>query len=184
MDKALIPSNFVNWEKGDKDRLCDAMDNVLREAARKGDSWHHINEVIESLYRTYPGLKEYRVERFKQACPSGEVFGPYMPVPEVECLPCPDTTIAKAIDQEVINPMNDTQIIRRQIRRIEFYLQSIEDKLPAYDRVSKAANNMPLMSIGDTLCRIVGELEAVDQYKMKVISMLSEKLKEKIDENN
>lgn len=80
--------------------------------------------------------------------------------------------------------MNDTQIIRRQIRRIEFYLQSIEDKLPAYDRVSKAANNMPLMSIGDILYRIVDELEAVDQYKMKVISMLSEKLKEKIDENN
>lgn len=100
MDKELIPSNFVNWEKGDKDRLCDAMDKVLREAARKGDSWHHINEVIESLYETYPGLKEYKAERFKQACPSGEVFGPYMSTPEFECLPCPDTTIAKAIDDK------------------------------------------------------------------------------------
>lgn len=40
-----------------------------------------------------------KVERFKQACPSGEVFGPYMPVPEVECLRCPDTTIAKVIDK-------------------------------------------------------------------------------------
>ena len=47
----------------------------------------------------YPKLKEYKAERFKKAYPSGEVFGPYMPVPEVECLRCPDTTIAKAIDK-------------------------------------------------------------------------------------
>ena len=184
MDKHTYNQNFIYWDKADKDALCDAMDNVLREAARKGDSWHHINEVIESLYKSYPGIIEYKAERFKQACPSGEVFGPYMPIPEVECLPCLDTTIAKAIDKGGNKSMNDTQIIRRQIRRIELYLQSIENKLPAYDRVSKAANNMPLMSIGDTLYRIVDELEVVDQYKMKVISMLSEKLKEKIDENN
>lgn len=184
MDKELIPSNFVDWEKADKDRLCDAMDNILGEAARKGDSWHHINEVIESLYETYPGLKEYKAERFKKACPSGEVFGPYMPITEVECLPCPDTTIAKAIDKEGINPMNDTQIIRRQIRRIEFILQSIENKLPAYDKVSKTVDNMSLMGINDTLSRIISELDIIDQYKMKVISMLSEKLKEKTDENN
>lgn len=100
MDKEPIPSNFVDWEKEDKDRLCDAMDNILGEAARKGDSWQHINEVIESLYETYPGLKEYKAERFKQACPSGEVFGPYLPIPEFECLPYPDTTIAKAIDDK------------------------------------------------------------------------------------
>ena len=184
MDKEICDQDFIYWSKVKKDALCDVMDSILGEAARKGDSIQHVADVVKALYEQYPGLEEYKAERFKQACPSGEVFGPYMPIPEVECLPYPDTTIAKAIDKEGINPMNDTQIIRRQIRRIEFILQSIENKLPAYDRVSEAANNMPLMSIGDTLCRIVGELEAVDQYKMKVISMLSEKLKEKIDENN
>lgn len=80
--------------------------------------------------------------------------------------------------------MNDPQGIRGQIRRIEFYLQSIEDKLPAYDKVSKAVDNMSLMGISDTLCNIIGELETIYRYKMKVISMLSEKLKEEIDENN
>lgn len=79
--------------------------------------------------------------------------------------------------------MKDTQGIHEQIRRIEFYLQSIEDKLPAYDKVSKAANNMSLMGISDTLCRIIGELEIIDQYKMKAITLLSEKLKEDTDEN-
>lgn len=186
MDKETYNQDFIHWDRVDKDALCDAMDNILGEAARKGDSFQHINEVIESLYETYPGLEEYKAERFKQACPSGEVFGPYMPIPEVECLPYPDTTIAKAIDdtREPINYSNDTEIIRRQIRRIEFILLSIEDKLPAYDKVSKAANNMSLMSISDTLCRIIGELQIIDQYKMKAISMLSEKLKEEIDENN
>lgn len=99
MDKETYNQNFIHWDKTDKDALCDDMDNILGEAARKGDSGQTIKEVIESLYRTYPGLKEYRVERFKQACPSGEVFGSYMPTPEVKCLPCPDTTIAKEIDK-------------------------------------------------------------------------------------
>lgn len=153
MDKETYNQDFIHWSKVKKDALCDAMDNILGEAARKGDSIQHVADVVKALYEQYPGLEEYKAERFKQACPSGEVYGPYMPIPEVECLPYPDTTIAKAIDKET--SMNDTQGIRGQIRRIEFYLQSIEDKLPAYD-----------------------------PYKMKAISMLSEKLKEEIDENN
>lgn len=100
MDKDTYNQNFIHWDKADKDALCDAIDNVIGEAARNGDSWHRINEVIESLYKTYPGLKEYNAERFKQACPSGEVFGPYLPILELECLPYPDTTIAKAIDDK------------------------------------------------------------------------------------
>lgn len=185
MDKETYNQNFIHWDRVDKDALCDAMDNILGEAARKGDSIQHVADVVKALYEQFPGLKEYREERFQQACPSGEVFELYMPIPEVECLSYPDTTIAKAIDdtREPINYSNDTEIIRRQIRRIEFILLSIEDKLPAYDKVSKAVNNMSLMSISDTLCRIIGELQTIDRYKMKVISMLSEKLKEEIDEN-
>lgn len=102
----LKPSNFVNWNKEDKDRMCDAMDNILGEAARKGDSILHVADVVKALYEQYPGLGEYKAERFKRACPSGEVFGPCMPVPEVECLPCPDTTIAKAIDKGEIDENN------------------------------------------------------------------------------
>lgn len=182
MDKETYNQDFIHWDRVDKDALCDAMDNILGEAAKKGDSIQHVADVVKALYEQYPGLEEYKAERFKQACLSGEVFGPYMPIPEVECLPYPDTTIAKAIDKET--SMNDTQGIHGQIRRTEFYLQSIEDKLPAYDKVSKAADNMSLMGISDTLCNIIGELETIDQYKMKVISMLSEKLKGEIDENN
>ena len=110
MDKETCNQNFIHWDKVDKDALCDAMDNILGEAARKGDSWQTIKEVIESLYRTYPGLKEYRVERFKQACPSGEVFRPYIPIPEVECLPCPNPTIAKAIDKGETDENNRRKI--------------------------------------------------------------------------
>lgn len=75
------------------------------------------------------------------------------------------------------------KVFTDKLKKIEFYLQSIEDKLPAYYKVSKAADNMSLMGISDTLCRIIGELEIIDRYKMKAISMLSEKLKEEGDEN-
>lgn len=99
MDKELIPSDFKKWSNSDKDKLCDAMDNILGEAARKGDSIQHVADVVKALYEQYPGLEEYKAERFKHACPSGEVFGSYMPgIPEVECLPYPDTPIAKAIE--------------------------------------------------------------------------------------
>lgn len=111
----LKPSNFVNWNKEDKDKICDAMDSVLGEAARKGDSIQHVADVVKTLYETYPGLEEYKAERFKQVCPSGEVFGPYMPIPEVECSPYPDTTIAKAVDKET--SMIDTQGIHGQIKK-------------------------------------------------------------------
>lgn len=185
MDKDTYNQNFIYWDKADKDALCDAMDNVLREAARKGDSIQHVADVVKALYEQYPGLEEYKAERFKQACPSGEVFGHYMPIPEVECLPCPDIAIAKTIDKEVINPINDTQIIRRQIRRIEFILQSIENKLPAYDKVSKIADDMSLMGINDTLSKIISELDIINQHKMKVICKLSEELKgRETDEDN
>lgn len=98
MDKEICDQDFIHWSKVKKDALCDAMDNILGEAARKGDSIQHVAEAVKALYEQFPGLKEYREERFKQACPSGEVFGPYIPIPEVECLPYLDTTIAKAID--------------------------------------------------------------------------------------
>lgn len=81
--------------------------------------------------------------------------------------------------------MNDTQIIRRQIRRIEFILQSIENKLPAYDKVSKIADDMSLMGINDTLSKIISELDIINQHKMKVICKLSEELKgRETDEDN
>lgn len=95
-----IDHDFVHWGKVDKDALCDAMDNMPGEAARKGDSMQHVAHVVKTLYEQFPGLKEYREEKFKQACPSGEVYRPYMPIPEVECLPYPYTTIAKAVDKE------------------------------------------------------------------------------------
>lgn len=99
MDKEICDQDSIPWSKVKKDALCDAMDNILGEAARKGDSIHHVADVVKALYEQYPGLEEYKAERFKQACPSGEVYGPYMPIPEVECLPYPYTTIAKAIDK-------------------------------------------------------------------------------------
>lgn len=77
--KKTYNRNFIYWDKVDKDALCDAMDNILGEAVKNGNSFQYISEVIQSLYETFPGLKEYKAERFKQACPSGEVFGPYMP---------------------------------------------------------------------------------------------------------
>ena len=46
----------------------------------------------------------------KKAYPSGEVFGRYTPVPEVECLPCLDTTIAKAIDKGETDENNRRKI--------------------------------------------------------------------------
>lgn len=98
MDKETYNQDFIHWGRVDKDALCDAMDNILGEAARKGDSFQHINEVIESLYETYPGLEEYKAERFKQACPSGTVFGPYMPDTEVYRMPVHCPTQAKAIE--------------------------------------------------------------------------------------
>ena len=82
------------------------MDNILGEAARKGDSIQHVADVVKTLYEQYPGLEEYKAERFKQACSSGGVFEPYIPIPEVECLPYPDTTIAKVIDKGEIDENN------------------------------------------------------------------------------
>ena len=38
MDKETHNQNFIHWDKADKAALCDAVDNVLREAAKKGDS--------------------------------------------------------------------------------------------------------------------------------------------------
>lgn len=69
MDKETCNQNFIHWDKVDKDALRDAMNNVLGQAARKGDSWQHINEVIESSNKTYPRLKEYEAERFKKSLP-------------------------------------------------------------------------------------------------------------------
>ena len=69
MDKETHNQNFLHCDKVDKDALRDAMNNVLGEADRKGDSWQHINEVIESSYKTYPRLKEYEAERFKKSLP-------------------------------------------------------------------------------------------------------------------
>ena len=62
-DKHLEPSDFLNWDKGDKDSLCDAMDEILGESARKGDSIQHVADVVKSLYEQYPGLEEYKWQR-------------------------------------------------------------------------------------------------------------------------
>ena len=35
MDKETYNQNFIHWDRVDKDALCDAMDNILGEAARK-----------------------------------------------------------------------------------------------------------------------------------------------------
>ena len=59
------------------------MDNVLREAATKGDSIQHVADVVKALYEQYPGLKEYKEERFRAACLRSTVFGAYMPGTEV-----------------------------------------------------------------------------------------------------
>lgn len=94
----LKPSNFVNWNKRDKDNLCDDMDSVLGEAARKGDSIQHVADVVKALYEQYPGLKEYKEERFRVACPGSTVFGPYMPDTEIDCMPVGYYTQTKAIE--------------------------------------------------------------------------------------
>lgn len=98
MDKETYNQNFIHWDKVDKDALCDAMDNILSEAARKGDSIQHVAEIVKALYEQYPGLKEYKEERFRAARPDSTVFDSYMPYTEVHCMPVGYHTQAKAIE--------------------------------------------------------------------------------------
>ena len=40
-------------------------------------------DVVKALYEQYPGLKEYKEERFRVACPGSTMFDAYMPDTEV-----------------------------------------------------------------------------------------------------
>lgn len=98
MDKETYNQDFIHWDRVDKHALCDAMDNILGEAARKGDSIEHVADVVEALYEQYPGLKEYKEERFRAACLGSTVFGSYLSDTEVHCMPIECHTQAKAIE--------------------------------------------------------------------------------------
>lgn len=108
MDKETYNQNFIHWDKVDKDALCDAMDNILGEAAKNDNSFQYISEVIQSLYETFPGLKEYKAGQFKEACPNGRIFECYMPDYEIDTnyigYSC---TCAKALDINKEEPDED-----------------------------------------------------------------------------
>lgn len=50
MDKETHNHDFVYWDRVDKHALCDAMDNLIEEVARKGDSIQHLADVVKALY--------------------------------------------------------------------------------------------------------------------------------------
>lgn len=61
MDKETYNQDFIHWDRVDKDALCDAMYNILGEAARKGIHFNILTKSLNPYMRRIQGLKNIKL---------------------------------------------------------------------------------------------------------------------------